>query len=103
MQLPKLLDMDFIEKEILKLKEKNISDLSQQLLIRLVSEVEGLVKGLDKEFYTISEVAGKYKTNDATVRKWIREGKLKVFKYEKIIRIKPSSLVEFEMMFTQRL
>lgn len=92
--------MDFIEKEILALKDKNATDISRQLLLKVLSELEGLNKGLNKDYYTIPEVANKFKTNEATVRKWIKENKLKAFQNGKIIRIKPASLVEFDLQFT---
>lgn len=43
-------------------------------------------------YYTVQEVAEKFKVSDRTVRNWIEEGKLEAFKFGREYRIPETSI-----------
>jgi excisionase family DNA binding protein len=53
-----------------------------------------------QQFYTISDVANLLQTKEATVRKYLRENKLKGYKVGKFWRIKEVDLENFMSQFS---
>jgi excisionase family DNA binding protein len=53
-----------------------------------------------QQFYTISDVANLLQTKEATVRKYLRENKLKGYKVGKFWRIKEVDLENFMDQFS---
>jgi excisionase family DNA binding protein len=53
-----------------------------------------------QQFYTISDVANLLQTKEATVRKYLRENKLKGYKVGKFWRIKEIDLENFMSQFS---
>jgi excisionase family DNA binding protein len=53
-----------------------------------------------QQFYTISDVANLLQTKEATVRKYLRENKLKGYKVGKFWRIKELDLENFMSQFS---
>lgn len=48
-------------------------------------------------YYTVEEVAARYKVHEDTVRRWYRERDLRIVKLgDRSVRIKQSDLVRFE-------
>lgn len=47
---------------------------------------------LEETYYTIQEIAEKFKVSDRTVRNWIEEGKLEALRFGREFRIPESSL-----------
>ena len=52
----------------------------------------------DREYYTTSEVAEKFRVTPATVRRWIREGNLEAYKIYGRYLIHKDDVAEIEKM-----
>ena len=50
----------------------------------------------DERYYTVAEVAARYKVDKRTVRNWIRRGWLRAIKKGRVVRVAQSALDAFD-------